>query len=213
MILFLAHLSLAGPMTLMNVIIEAGPLFADIPRQASVAGTDVIQLLYQFNHILHRACAGIWPEIFRLVLAHAPGKQHSGKGFVNRHLDKRITFIILQHGIVFRPVFLDQIALQHQRFQFRICHNIFEPGDLSDHALNLHTFVPAGLKILTYPVLQTDRLSHINNCVFRVMHDIDSGTCRQFFQFFLYIKRHILLHSAISDGSANSFHRKKLQNH
>ena len=56
------------------------------------------------------------------------------------------------------------------------------------HLFNLDSFVPAALKILSDTVLQTDRLPHIDDVILLVMHDIDAGSPRQFFQFFLYIK-------------------------
>ena len=83
---------------------------------------------------------------------------------------------------------LDQVALQHKGFQLRIRYNILKPPDMGHHLLDLDSLIPAGLKILSHAVLQTDRLAHINNVVLLIMHNIYPRSCREFFQFFLYIK-------------------------
>ena len=49
---------------------------------------------------------------------------------------------------VFRTVLFDKVALQHERLQFGIRHNILKAGDMRDHPLNLRPFVAARLEIL-----------------------------------------------------------------
>ena len=178
---FPADISLTGCLTLVNMIIQAGAFFAGIPRQISAAAADLIQLSYQFYGLFHSSGTGIGSKIFCFILPHLPGKENTRKIFLHCNLDKRITLVILQHGIVFRPVFLDQITFQYQRLQFRICHDILKALNVRHHLFNLHAFVPAGLKILAHPVFQADRLSHINDFILLPVHNINPRSGRQFF--------------------------------
>ena len=165
----------------MNVIIQAGPVQADIPGQIPVTRPDLVQLVQQLYRLLHRPCTRIRPVIPGFVLLHPSCKQHPGIGFLHRHFNKRITLVILEHGVVFGTVLFDQVALQHQRLQLGIRDDILKPGNLGHHPLNLGALVPAGLKILPHPVFQADGLAHVNDGIRCIVHNIDARFPGQFF--------------------------------
>ena len=52
---------------------------------------------------------------------------------------------------------------------------------MSDHLLNLDPLIPAALEILPHPVFQAHCLSHINNTVSLIMHNINSRLPRELF--------------------------------
>ena len=192
-VLFFGNVSLARCLTLVDVIVKTRAVLADLLWQALIAGTDIVQLPQQFDRIFHSSGARVRAEIFRLVLLHLMGKQNAWKILVHGHLNVRVRLVIFQHRIVFRTVLFDKVALQHERLQFGIRHNILKTGDMRDHPLNLRPFVAARLEILADTVFQRNRLSYVDNCIVRVVHQIDAGFPRQFFQFFLDIKRHMTL--------------------
>ena len=131
----------------------------------------------QFQRILHRPGAGIRAEVpAAAVLFHIPGKQQSGKILSHCGFNIGICLIVLEHGIIPGPVLLDQVAFQHQSFQFRICKNVLKPGDMRHHLLNLGRLIPAALEILAHPIFQTDCLSHIDDLIPVIVHQIHSGT-------------------------------------
>ena len=177
----------------MDVIVKTRAVLADLLWQALIAGTDIVQLPQQFDRIFHSSGARVRAEIFRLVLLHLMGKQNAWKILVHGHLNVRVRLVIFQHRIVFRTVLFDKVTLQHERLQFGIRHNILKAGDMRDQPLNLRPFVAARLEILADTVFQRNRLSYVDNCIVRVVHQIDAGFPRQFFQFFLDIKRHMTL--------------------
>ena len=74
---------------------------------------------------------------------------------------------------------LDQIALQHKRLQLRIGDDILKTADMRHHLLDLDALIPAALKILPHPVLETDRLAYINDMILLIMHDVNTGSARQ----------------------------------
>ena len=175
----------------MQMVVQTGTVLSGFRRQPAAAGAEMIQLADQFNGFFHRGRAGVGSEIFGFILFHGSGKKNPGILLLERHPDERICFIVLQHGVILGTVLFDQITLQDQGFQFRVCDNVLKSGDLRHHALNLQPFIPAALKILAHPVFQADRLSHINNLIPGVMHQVNSRFSREFFQFFFNIKCHV----------------------
>ena len=190
---FFGNISLAGRRALMNMVVQAGAVLSDHFGQRPVAGTDPVQLVDQLDGILHRSRAGVRSKVFCMVLVHPARKEHPWIFLLHRYLDKRIGLVIHEHGIVLRSVLLDEVALQYQCFQFRICDDIFKSGDVGHHLVDLDAPVPAGLEILAHTVFQGNSFSHIDNRVLLVMHQIDARLRRKLFQFLLYIKRHFFL--------------------
>ena len=179
-VFFLTDISLAGCFALLHMIIQTGPVLPCISRKTAITGTYLIQFPHQFNHVFHCPATCIRSEISGLIFFHSSGKKYSWIWFVDSHLDKRITFVILEHGVIFRTVFLDQIALQNKCLQFRVRNNVLKSGNVCNHPLNFGSFITAALKILAHTVLQADGFSYIDDLIFLAMHDINSRFCRKF---------------------------------
>ena len=63
-------------------------------------------------------------EVFKDDSAEAVSYTHLDvykRQLLHRHLNKWIALVILKHSVIFRTMFLDQVTLQNQCFQFRIC--------------------------------------------------------------------------------------------
>ena len=56
----------------MDMVIQAGPLLADIPGQAPAAGPDLVELVNQVDGILDRARAGVGAVILRFIFFEPP---------------------------------------------------------------------------------------------------------------------------------------------
>ncbi len=141
----------------MDMIIQTRSLFSDIPRQISACRYGSYRVSAAVQSYLSRLRHWYRDQnTSALVLFHLSGKQDPRIMLLHRHFDKRIGLVILQHRIVFRTMLLDQVTLQHQCFQFRICHDIFKTPNLRHHLFDLGSLVPAGLKILPHPVFQTE---------------------------------------------------------
>ena len=68
LIILFGDITLAGRVTLMDMIIQAGPFLSDIPGQVPIAAPEMIQLVEQLDRIPHRLAAGVGPEIPGFVL-------------------------------------------------------------------------------------------------------------------------------------------------
>ena len=77
-------------------------------------------------------------------------------------------------------MFFDQVTFQNKCFQLRISNDVFKSGYVSNHLLNLRTFVSAALKILPHTVFQADCLAHIDDLIPLIVHQIDTRFCRKF---------------------------------
>ena len=88
---------------------------------------------------------------------------------------------------------LDQVVFQNKSLQLRIGHNIFKILDQRYHPLYFGSPVVHGTKIRVHTSVQINSFAHINNGIIFIMHQINSRTVRQFFEFFLYIKHGLSL--------------------
>ena len=176
------------------MMVQARPFAADILRQIPMAASDAVQPADQIDGLPHRKGARKRSEISGLILCHPPRKNNAGKILPHRDLNKRIRLIILKQRIIPGSVLLDQIALQHQRLQFRVRDNVLEPPDMCHHLFDLGTFIAGGLKILSDPVSQADRLAYIYDRILLVVHDVYARGCRQLFQFFGNVKNALVIH-------------------
>ena len=193
-VLFLGNVTLTRSGALTDMIIQARPVLADIFRQLPAAGPYLIKLSEKLYRVPDSRRIDIRAVVKSLILLHTSCEHDTRKCLVDRYTDIRVTLVILEHGIVFRPVLLDQIGFQHERFQLRISHYVFKMVYISDHALYLRTFFVAFLKILANPVLQTHRFSDINNRVVQIVHDINAGSSGKLFQFFVNNKLSLFFH-------------------
>ena len=132
-VLLFCKIALTRCIALPDMIIQARTFLSDVARKRLAAAADLIQLLDQVDRILDCPRTCIWPEIARFIFFHRTRKKHPRVLLSERHLDKRVGLVILQHCIVFRTMLLDQVAFQHERFQLRIRHNIFKAPDPLDH--------------------------------------------------------------------------------
>ena len=68
-----------------------------------------------------------------MIPVHLMREQNTREILVDCDLDVWVAFVIRKHGIIVRTVFLDQVAFQHQRFNFGFADDIFKPRDVADH--------------------------------------------------------------------------------
>src|SRR5438045_2298924 len=81
--------------------------------------TEREQSIQLFEDASHRAGAGIWPEVARAVFGCLASGEDARPGILERDLDKRVAFVVLEQNIVLRTVLLDHIHLKQQRLQLR----------------------------------------------------------------------------------------------
>ena len=189
-VILLRDIPRAGPAAAVHVKIQAGPVLPEIPGQDAVTVPEPVHPVDELDRLPHRLRAGKRPEIPGLILLHLPGKQDARIGLPHRHLDVGVGLVVLEHRVVLRAVLLDQVVFQDQRLQLRIRHDILKARDLLHHPVDLRPSPDDLPEIGADAVVEVHRLAHVNDRVLRVVHDIDPGLCRQFFEFLRKI-RHV----------------------
>jgi hypothetical protein len=91
------------------------------------------------------------------------------------HFDIRVAFVIFQADIEARPVLLDQIHFQDQRFQFGAHHDPFDIGDIAHQAPGLLAGIPIGMEIRAHAGAQIDCFPHVDDLPAGILHQVAAG--------------------------------------
>ncbi len=87
-------------------------------------------------------------------------------------LDIGIAFVILEAYVVLRTVFLDQVHLKDEGFQFGPHHDPFQVFDLCDEFAGLVVHFRALLEIRAHAIFQVNGLANVDHGSVAVTHDI-----------------------------------------
>ncbi len=94
-------------------------------------------------------------------------------------MDVRIALVVAQHHVESRAVLLDQVVLEHQRFDFGARDRDLDARDRAHHRVGLAVVRAATLKIARDAAAQVARLAHVDHVAARVEHAVDAGLVRQ----------------------------------
>ena len=148
--------------------------------------------LQELHTLVHRARRRIGAEVARAVFRDAP-RDHEARILVGqRDLEVRIALVILEADIVARAVLLDEVALQDQRLDLRMCEDRLEVGNLRDHGTHLRRLMLAALEVLPHAVLEDDGLADVDDAPLCVLHDVNARRIRQQPELLLHDFRHLL---------------------
>ena len=93
--------------------------------------------------------------------------------------DVRIALVVAQHHVEARPVLLDEVVLEHQRFDFGARDRDFDARDGAHHRDGLAVVRAAALEVARDAALQVARFADIDDRAGRVEHAVDAGPMRQ----------------------------------
>ena len=155
-----------------DVVVEAGPLLADVPGELAVAGGQLQGGAHRLQGRPGLVASAEGAEVpgtvlLRLVHQREPG---IGRFFVEPH--EGIALVVLQKNIVPGLVPLDQGVLQDQCLELRAHHDGVEVIHLGHHHPGLFVVAAAGLEVLADAVFQLFRLAHIDDQSRLVHHDV-----------------------------------------
>ena len=78
-------------------------------------------------------------------------------------------------------MFFDQVVLQNQCFQFGIGNNVFKMINQGNHFIDFRSVIYPCAKIRPHSVFQVYGLTHVNDAIVYIMHDINPRTSGEFF--------------------------------
>ena len=106
---------------------------AAVLEVAVLALAQLEQLLQLVQRLAHRARVRIRPEQLRLARARAAVERQPRELMARVELDVRIALVVAQHDVEARPVLLDQVVLEHQRFDFGARDRDLDARDRAHH--------------------------------------------------------------------------------
>ena len=179
---------LAPCVTVIHMIVEAGPLFSKITRKFFRASGKLQCKPDGIDHALGHKSSAVGPKVARAVSHDAADELH-GRILVP-HVDAQIgiALIVFQENIIFRHVPLDERALEHQRLKLARRDDDVKVVNLADHPARLRRVRGRILEILAHAVLELFRLADIDDLAGLILHQIHARfqgkRQRLVFQFF-----------------------------
>ena len=181
----LSRLAPAG--ALVHVIVQTGPLLADVPGELLVAAGKLQRQADGLHHVVGDGPAAVGTVIIRPVVRRLADHGDHRVDFLHIQPQIGIALVVLQQDVVFGHIPLDQGAFQHQGLKFTGSHDHVKMVDLAHHDPGLGRMGGRVLKVLADPVFQFFGFADIDHLVGLVPHDIHTGGIGQrqrlFFQF------------------------------
>ena len=160
-----------------HVIVETGPLFADIPRKLAGAVRQQQGFGDRGDDVPRLAPAAEGAEVFCPVLASAALDRHGRVFLPHIEADKRIALVVLEQDVVMGFVPLDERIFQYQSFKLAACDNDVEVPHLIHHGGNLGKMF--SMEITRDTVLELFGFADIDNLALLVEHDVHARQQRQ----------------------------------
>ncbi len=170
LVVLLANGANAGPGAQFDVVIQA--VARILSRDLAVAGQVREDTPQHVQRLVHRPHAGIGTVIVRAILHHLARDRHLGEGIVPVNFDVGVTLVIFQADVVVRPVLLDQIHFEDQRFQLGTNHDPLDMVDVAHHLAGLKIQIGTVVEVRANPVAQIDGLAHVDNFTGGVLHQV-----------------------------------------
>ena len=109
--------------------------------------------MHAIQHFAHGKRLQIRPKVFCAIPGNFAHDFHPRVIFFEIDAHIGVVLVVPQQDIIVRLVFLNQVALQNERFLFAVCDDIFKIRYFIDHRIGLGVFYGVGPKILADAVL------------------------------------------------------------
>ena len=164
----------AKAVTFADMVVEAGPLLANIPRESAGAGRQLQRRRHGVERLPRLMSPTKGAEILRPILSGLADHGKAGIFLLPIQADEGIALIILQEDIIAGLMALDEGVFQDEGLKLRAHHNGVELLHLRHHEPRLFIVPRGGLEILAHAVAQLLRLAHIDDQSRLVHHEIDT---------------------------------------
>ena len=163
----------AGPEAALDLVLDARA--AAVLEHRIAARAEREHLADRVERIADRRRTGERAEVPAAVLHDLPRHEYPGPRILHAHLHAHVALVVLQADVVARPVLLDQVVLEDQRFlvvrrdeRLELRHALDEKADLA--ALVATTNVAAD------PAPQVRGLADVDDLPVAILQQIDAGT-------------------------------------
>ena len=165
----------AKAVTLADMVVEAGPLLANVAGKTAGAGRQLQRRRHGVERLPRLMSSAERPKILRPILGGLADHGKAGIFLLPIQADEGIALIILQKDIIAGLMALDEGVFQDEGLKLRAHHNGVELLHLRHHKPRLFIVPRGGLEILAHAVAELLRLAHIDDQSRLVHHEIDTG--------------------------------------
>ena len=162
-----------------DVVVEAGSLLADVPREPAGAGRQAQGGAHRVDGLPRLAAAAEGAEVAGAVLRGPCHQREAGVVGLFVQPDEGVALVVLQQNVVAGHVPLDKGVLQNESLKLGADDDGVEPVHLGHHAAGLVVVGGGVLKVLAHPIFQFYGLAHVDDLPRFVHHQIDAGQQRQ----------------------------------
>ena len=165
----------AKAVTLADMVVEAGPLLANVAGKTAGAGRQLQRRRHGVERLPRLMSSTEGAKILRPILSGLADHGKAGIFLLPIQADEGIALIILQEDIIAGLMALDEGVFQDEGLKLRAHHNGVELLHLRHHKPRLFIVPRDGLEILAHAVAELLRLTHIDDQPRLVHHEIDTG--------------------------------------
>ena len=170
----LLHAGPAPAVAALHLIVQAGPLPADVAREFFGATRQAERRAQGVDDLLRAPAASVGAEIARAVIRDARGQRDDGIVLAQVDAQVGIALVVLEQDVVFRHIVLDERAFEHERLELRRGGDRLEMIDIRHHFARFCIMRRRILKILADAVFQFFCLADVDHGPGGVFHQINA---------------------------------------
>ena len=167
----------AGSAAPLDLVLEAWP--TTILEEAVLALAQLEQFLELIQRFAHGSRVRIRAEQLRFGRARPAVESEPREPMLRVEPDVGIALVVAQHHVEAWPMLLDEVVLEHQRFDFRARDGDLDSGDAADHRDGFRVVRAATLEVARHAALQISRLADVDHLAPSVEHAVDARLVRQ----------------------------------
>ena len=156
-----------------HVVVQAGPLLADVPGEFAAAVRQQQSLADGVQDLPGLIAAAEGAVVFGPVLGSAAREAHHRILLSGVHPHEGIALVVLQEDVIVGLVALDEGVFQHQGLKLAAGDDDVEVRHLFHHGGHLGQMLP--VEIAADPVFQLLGFAHVDDLAPGVQHDVDPG--------------------------------------
>ena len=134
-----------------------------------------VEHVERFTHLLR---IGVRPEVHRAAAVPLTGEHDAGILVGDGDRDVRKRLVVAQPHVERRPVPLDEVLLEVQRFRFALRDDHLDPAHALHHAVDTESLV-AAVEVAAHAGAQGLGLADVEDIVRLAAEEIDAGASRQ----------------------------------
>ena len=146
-----------------EVLVQAGPILADVAREHARAGFEVQRLADRVDRAARGHAARVRPKVARSIVPRLGDNGERRVGRIRVQPDIGIALVVLEQDVVFGLVFFNHRVLKHERFELGFGHNDIEIIDMADQLARFGAQAFRRLKIVGNAVAQQLGLADVDH--------------------------------------------------